>query len=146
MRLRNLSKSAAAIGAVSLLVIAITSIRPGRVRADDDWDDKDESKIKIGFEVAPVTPNTDHKDKRLVGLGSYLVNVQGDCNGCHSAGPQTEYTSSGNPYLLPPVFSGAKKVNPAAPFCRESGFATPCRTSPGRAARNLCHPRGKLPD
>jgi hypothetical protein len=47
-----------------------------------------------------------------VGLGSYIVNVQADCNGCHSAGPDTEFTPSGNPYLLPPVFSGKKKINP----------------------------------
>ncbi len=146
MRLRNLSKSAAAIGAVSLLVIAITSIRPGRVRADDDWDDKDESKIKIGFEVAPVTPNTDHKDKRLVGLGSYLVNVQGDCNGCHSAGPQTEYTSSGNPYLLPPVFSGAKKVNPATYLGGGRDFGPLVPGSFDMVSRNLTPDKTGLPE
>jgi hypothetical protein len=26
------------------------------------------------------------------------VNVTGDCNGCHSAGPQSEFTTNGNPY------------------------------------------------
>ncbi len=146
MRLRNLLKSAAAVGAVSLLVIAITTVRPGRVRADDDWDDKDESKIKIGFEVAPVTLNTNHKDKKLVGLGSYLVNVQGDCNGCHSAGPQTEYTSSGNPYLLPPVFSGAKKVNPATYLGGGRDFGPLVPGSFDMVSRNLTPDKTGLPE
>lgn len=48
------------------------------------------------------------RDASLVGYGSYLVNAAGDCNGCHSAGPQTEYTNGGNPYM-----GQAPKVNPA---------------------------------
>jgi hypothetical protein len=39
------------------------------------------------------------KNRRLVGLGSYLVNAVGDCNGCHSDGTQTEYAKGGNPYF-----------------------------------------------
>ena len=58
----------------------------------------------------------------MVGLGSYLVNVAADCNGCHSAGPPTAWccdvvgippnSGVGNPYLLSPPFSGTKQVNP----------------------------------
>jgi hypothetical protein len=89
---------------VSLLVLTLTAIKPGRVRADDDdWGDKDESKSKIGLEVAPVPLKYDHDKRKLVGLDSFIVNVQSECNGCHSAGPQTEYAAGGNPYLLPPV-------------------------------------------
>ena len=45
--------------------------------------------IRIGYAVAPFTLNTTGLDSDLVGLGSYIVNVTGDCNGCHSAGPQS---------------------------------------------------------
>src|SRR5271165_1582280 len=113
MAFENLLKSAATVGAVSLLVLAITAIKPSLVRADDDWDEKDESKSKIGLEVAPVMLNYDHDKRKLVGLGSYIVNIQSECNGCHSHGPMTQYAPGGNPYLLPPAFSGKKQVNPA---------------------------------
>jgi hypothetical protein len=53
------------------------------------------------------------KNPELVGLGSYIVNAHADCNGCHSAGPQTEYVPTGNPYLLEPPYSGKQQVNPA---------------------------------
>ncbi|HEY8054039.1 MAG: hypothetical protein ACHQD6_06635 [Steroidobacterales bacterium] len=43
--------------------------------------------------------NLKHKNRALVGLGSYLVNAVGDCNGCHSANPQTQYAPGGNPYF-----------------------------------------------
>ena len=43
--------------------------------------------IQIGYAVAPIPPNIAGLDPDLVGLGSYIVNVTGDCNGCHSAGP-----------------------------------------------------------
>ncbi len=49
-------------------------------------------------------------------MGSYLVNAQMDCNGCHSQGPATEYIGPGNPYLQAPPngpFAGTQIVNPA---------------------------------
>src|SRR6516164_9729697 len=54
--------------------------------------------IQIGYAVAPVILNTTGLDADLVGLGSYIVNVAGDCNGCHSAGPPTEFLAHSNPY------------------------------------------------
>jgi hypothetical protein len=48
------------------------------------------------------------KNPALVGLGSYIVNAQADCDGCHSAGPQTEFAPGGNPYFGQPT-----KINPA---------------------------------
>ncbi len=71
--------------------------------------------IQIGYAVAPVPLKTDGLDPNLVGLGSYIVNVTGDCNGCHSAGPATEYLPSGNPYLrhVPNgPYTGVTRVNP----------------------------------
>jgi hypothetical protein len=67
----------------------------------DNGDDRsgDEAKIRTGFEVAPVPLNLHGKRRELVGLGSYLVNVVADCNGCHTANPATEYAEGGNPYF-----------------------------------------------
>jgi hypothetical protein len=73
----------------------------------NDASDTPESKIQRGFDAAPVPLNLDGKDLGLAGLGSYLVNIVGDCNGCHSSGPATEYTQ-GSPY-----FGQPKVVNPA---------------------------------
>lgn len=81
-----------------------------RVRASDD-DPSEESKIQRGFGIAPVPLNLQGKNQALVGLGSYYVNAVGDCNGCHSAGPATEFAPGGNPYFLSPPFSGSKAIN-----------------------------------
>ena len=74
---------------------------------DDDDDERDEARIQRGFDIAPVPLDIDGKSRKLVGLGSYLVNAVADCNGCHSAGTATEYAMGGNPY-----FGQAVKVNP----------------------------------
>ena len=64
------------------------------VRADNG--DGDESKIKMGFAIAPVPLNLRGKNRALVGLGSYIVNAQGGCNDCHT---QPNYAPGGDPYL-----------------------------------------------
>lgn len=87
------------------LVLAGTMISSPRGRAQDPPDETD-SRIRIGFEIAPVPLNLEGKNPALVGLGSYIVNTEG-CNDCHSAGPPTQYAQGGNPYLGQP-----KKVNP----------------------------------
>jgi hypothetical protein len=99
------------------IAVSLLSIKTPRVGAEQESDhDRDDSKVSIGFSIAPVPLNFEHRDRRLVGLGSYLVNAQMDCNGCHSRGPQTEYLGPGNPYLLSPPrgpFSGMQETNPA---------------------------------
>ena len=61
--------------------------------------------VQIGYAIAPVPLNLEGKNReqrRLVGLGSFIVNAQGDCNGCHTAGgpPNFNYANNGNPYFL----------------------------------------------
>jgi hypothetical protein len=82
------------------VVLAVMLIRSPVVKAHDD--DDEVSLIKIGFEIAPVHLNLEGKDRALVGLGSFIVNAQGDCNGCHTAGgpPNFNYANGGNPYFL----------------------------------------------
>jgi hypothetical protein len=74
--------------------------------------DHEKRRIERGFEIAPVPLKLEHRDRDLVGLGSYIVNAVGDCNGCHSAGPPTEFASpAGNPYFLSPPLSGKEQIN-----------------------------------
>ena len=63
------------------------------------------SKIQIGFAIAPVPLDMGGRNPALVGLGSYIVNAQADCAGCHST-PQ--YAPGGDPHLgQPEVISQA---------------------------------------
>jgi hypothetical protein len=117
---------------VVLVALAISSPQG---RADDP--NSDAFKIQQGFAIAPVPLNLSGRNRALVGMGSYLVNAVGDCNGCHSQGPVTEFTANGNPYLLPPVFSGTKKVNPAVYLGGGNDFGPLVPGSAHIVSRNL---------
>jgi hypothetical protein len=70
-----------------------------RGKAQDNGDAA-QSRIEQGLEIAPVPLNLVGKDRALVGLGSYIVNAQSGCNGCHYSpdlGP--EFSPGGNPYF-----------------------------------------------
>ena len=82
--------------ACTLLLVTANSLR---VHANDDDRNNDESKIRTGFLIAPVPLNLKGKNRDLVGLGSYIVNAQGDCNGCHTHSSDTEYVFGGIPYF-----------------------------------------------
>jgi hypothetical protein len=112
---RLLTKVAAAVGFTAIVIFGmlITTSR-GAAKNDNNAEQDEKLKIQIGFQVNPVPLNLAGKDHDLVYLGSYLVNVQSDCNGCHSQGPATEYI--GNPALFAPPSHTAhqiKKVNTA---------------------------------
>jgi hypothetical protein len=93
----------AAIGVV--LALALTYSPKGTAAGGGD---DSESRIQRGLAIAPVSLNLAHKNRALVGLGSYLVNATGDCNGCH-AGPAGEFALGGDPFQGEP-----KHVNEAA--------------------------------
>ena len=97
------------LGVIVLGAIVVGTPRLGAQGADEDM----EARVKRGFEIAPVPLNLRHRNRALVGLGSYIVNAVGECDGCHSRGPQTQFTPTGNPYLLSPPFSGKEQINPA---------------------------------
>ena len=107
MTSRRRVTSVVAIAGFAVIVTAGMLIKAPRVHAGEDGDDHD-SRIRRGFEIAPVPLNLEGKNRALVGLGSYIVNAQGDCNGCHSADPATEFAPGGNPYFGQPT-----KINPA---------------------------------
>jgi hypothetical protein len=107
--------------------------------------DGDEARMIQGFAIAPVPLNLAGKDLKLVGLGSYFVNAQGDCNGCHSAGPPTQYTPNGNPYQLSPPFSGTKQINPATYLGGGRNFGPLIAGSASIISRNLTPDKTGMP-
>jgi len=127
-----------AISAVILVLALVSSSKS--INAEDE-ERGDEARIRQGFEAAPVTLKVDEKNWKAVGLGSYLVNVSGDCNGCHSDGPQTEYLPGHNPY-----FAQKGKVNPATYLAGGRDFGKlEGPTSPDIISRNLTPDKTGLP-
>ena len=112
MTSRQLVGGAGTVTAIGAFVVTAIVLSSPRMRANEDDHDGD-SRVRRGFEIAPVHLNLAHKNRELVGLGSYIVNSVSGCNGCHSQGPQTEFTPTGNPYFLSPPFSGHEQPNPA---------------------------------
>ena len=111
MTVKHFVKVPGVVSAFVVILLAGMFVSSTRVRAqhnEDEDNDRTASKIRIGFQIAPVTLNLAGKNRALVGLGSYIVNAQADCNGCHSAGPATEFLPGGNPY-----FGQPEKINPA---------------------------------
>ena len=68
------------IAAMLVAVVALILTHSPKGTAAAGGDDS-ESKIQIGFAIAPVPLNLTGKNRARVGLGSYLVNAAGDCNG-----------------------------------------------------------------
>jgi hypothetical protein len=119
----------AAATAVLVSVIAVQSA----AKADDEGDSSD-PRIRRGFEIAPVPLNLENKNPALVGLGSYIVNAMADCNGCHSAGPPTQFAKGGNPFFKgnPP-----KVVNQATYLGGGRNFGSLVPGTPNIISRNL---------
>jgi hypothetical protein len=122
------------------------------VGANDDpgGDDTEAARVHRGLIISPVHLNLEGKNRNLVGLGSYLVNAVADCNGCHSAGPATEYVvPTGNPYFLSPPFSGTQQINAATYLGGGRDFGpfpgSPAPSIPHLYSRNLTPDKTGLP-
>jgi cytochrome c553 len=89
------------MGAVFAAGLCLTSPRG---HAQDNGNGGD-SRIAHGFDIAPVRLDLTHRNRALVGLGSYLVNAVAACGDCHS---NPTYLPGGNPY-----FGQPKMVNAA---------------------------------
>ena len=103
MKTQQLVKMAA--GAV--LALGVIGLAGGfgsspTVEAQGSGNDDEARLVHIGYAIAPVPLNLEGKNRNLVGLGSFIVNAQADCNGCHTAGgpPNFNYANNGNPYFL----------------------------------------------
>jgi hypothetical protein len=92
----------------SILAVGLSTVLAGSAvplhAAADDTDEDSASKIRIGRAIAPVPLDLRGKNPALVWLGSYIVNAQADCAGCHST-PQ--YAEGGNPHLGEPEVTQA---------------------------------------
>lgn len=134
--------------ATSLAIVFVAmSIKAPRANADDD---DTNSKIKIGFAIAPVPLKLAGRNKALVGLGSYIVNAVGDCNGCHTAGgpPNFNYAAGGNPYFNqrqvvdPTVYlSGGTDFGPVGTPTGPNSYA-----GPDMITRNLTPNKDGVPE
>ena len=85
--------------------VAIGGLKVAAHANDNQNEGGDGQRIRRGYQIAPVPLDLAHKDRALVGLGSYLVNSVGGCNDCHT---QPSYVFGGNPFLGQP-----KQVNAA---------------------------------
>ena len=134
---KHLGIQIAAVCAVTLAIaIAVSTTPPGVALAQSGGD----SRVNIGLNAAPVPLDMRGKNVALVGLGSYFVNVVGDCNGCHSAGPPTQYVKGGNPYMGQP-----KQVNPATYLGGGRDFGALIPNSAHIISRNLTPDATGLP-
>lgn len=142
MKFRQLCNIAGVIVVLGAIVLAgvLSSTRTARAVEDED---NNESKIRRGFEIAPVHLNLAGKNPALVGLGSFIVNAQADCNGCHTPDPATEFAAGGNPYFGQPT-----KVNPATYLSGGQDFGPfPGPDSPIHiVSRNLTPDKTGLPE
>ncbi|HET6670590.1 MAG TPA: hypothetical protein VFH15_10190 [Pyrinomonadaceae bacterium] len=84
------------VGVVALIAFAMNK-QSGHAQGPGT----DESKIRRGLEIAPVPLDISEKNPALVGLGSYIVNAQADCNGCHTVN-LNPYLPGHNPFLGQP--------------------------------------------
>ena len=146
MKGRQFAKITAAVAAFAGIGLTgmFISAAPGQAQEGRGRNDE-EAMIRQGFEIAPVPLNMAGRNPALVGLGSYLVNGAGDCNGCHSAGPPTEFTSNGNPYQLSPPFGGVKKFNPATYLGGGRDFGALIPGSFDLVSRNLTPDKTGMP-
>lgn len=151
MKTRQVIKIVAgAVLTLGVIALAGRLSTPQSVQAQDDHQNTEAWRIRQGFKIAPVPLNLDGKDPDLVGLGSYLVNAVGDCNGCHTAGgpPNFNYAPGGNPYfgqkavVDPTVYlSGGQNFGPVGTPTGPNGYS-----GPAMITRNLTPDKNGLPE
>jgi hypothetical protein len=132
------------------VALAMMLRSPG-AQAQDGQNNDEESLIHIGFKIAPVPLNLEGKNRDLVGLGSFIVNAQADCNGCHTAGgpPNFNYAAGGNPYfgqktvVDPTVYlSGGTNFGPVGTPTGPLGYAGPNMITRNLTPDNTGRPEG----
>jgi hypothetical protein len=124
---------------------------PSGQAANDNNDVQDEKlMIQRGHAEAAnlgIKLTITNQDPDLVGLGSYLVNITSACNACHSpAFITTSFTTTGNPYLLPPVFSGKKQADPQYYLGGNQNFGPPVPGAASIVSRNLTPNKSGMPE
>jgi hypothetical protein len=99
-----------------IAIVTAEHDRPGQIESHDS----DDVRVRVGFDYAHaqgIALNLRHRDRELVGLGSYLVNAIGGCNDCHTAPPYTK-----DPYA---ALGAPKQINNACYLAGGSPFGPP---------------------
>jgi hypothetical protein len=136
-------------GFVALIMSGALMTSPAVQAIDDEHSNSDTARIDIGLRAAPVPLTYDHGDRKLVGLGSYIVNVITECNGCHSAGPATEYADGHNPYFkafTPPAQANPKTYLGGGRSFGQLGPVVSATVPPPIVSRNLTPDDSGLPE
>ena len=134
-----------AIAAIGVVWTANTRLRPVKAQSVDP-------RIPQGFAIAPVYLNLAGRDYNKVGLGSYLVNAVGDCNGCHSSNSAPlalyPYITGKNPYFHQP-----ERIDPSVYLAGGQSFGTVGTPTgpngyggPAIITRNLTPDKNGLPE
>jgi hypothetical protein len=140
--LKTFAERVAAFTAFGAILLAGMLSSSPRIRAtDNDDEDRNESRVQRGLDIAPVHLNLEGRNRALVGLGSYIVNAHVPCNECHGAGPAiNQFLPGQNPYFGQPAV-----INPATYFGGGRDFGA---IAPGAAhiiSRNLTPDKTGLP-
>ena len=124
----------------ALLVAVFTASSPMRSAGNNDQGL--DSRIRQGFAAAPLPLDLRGKSRGLVGLGSYLVNVAGDCNGCHTSDQNgNQFLPGGNPFLGEP-----EQIDPAKYLVGGRVFIPAHGPFPAVFSRNLRPEANGLPE
>src|SRR5262249_29386403 len=67
------------------IMLILSNVALLEAQNDNQQGEDESSLVQRGFAIAPVPLNLAGRNRSLVGLGSYLVNAVGDCNGCHTS-------------------------------------------------------------
>ncbi len=97
--MKRIVLSVVLFGGLFLTAAIIISAQEGRHQSADSTGLPD-NEWKRGLAISPVPLNLSGRDKRLVGLGSYIVNAQSACSDCHT---NPLYLPGGNPFFGQPT-------------------------------------------
>jgi hypothetical protein len=100
MMLEKIVRTTVAVAAAG--IIALVSVHLGSMKVHAKEEPSEQELVEIGLRIAPDFIDMRGKDPNLVGLGSFIVNGQADCNGCHGSDPANEFRPTNNPYFRPP--------------------------------------------
>jgi len=107
MTFKGMVKATLVLSVVATITLVGMKLSSKRVHADDEHE-SDDALVAIGLRIAPSFLNMEDKDRNLVALGSFIVNAQADCNGCHGSDPTNEYLPTNNPFFRKPNNSPVK--------------------------------------
>jgi len=143
------AKSLGVFTGVVLAIPAVMFLRSPRTHADSSNTD---SRIQLGYAAVPLGLKLNLKglNPDQVGIGSYIVNAQADCNGCHTTNPVAEYNDPGNPFFnqhpasvnLAGYLAGGNDFGPVGPGI--SGGVV--GAGPDIITRNLTPDKTRLPE